>query len=65
MKQLIFCALLMSAVLMSCGESNGSDQSVNDTATLVRDSSITANDSDVAHLDTIMGKRKSKMEEPK
>lgn len=63
MKQVLFSALLMSALLVSCGESNDSNQSVVDTATLVRDSSVTATDSNVANLDTITGKRREKIEE--
>jgi len=63
MKQVIFSALLMSALLVSCGESSDSNQPTVDTATLVKDSSITATDSNITNLDTTTGKRKEKIEE--
>jgi hypothetical protein len=47
MKQVIFSALLTSALLVSCGESSNSNQSTVDTATLVKDSSAILTDSSV------------------
>jgi uncharacterized protein YcfL len=65
MKQVIFSALLTSALLVSCGESSDSNQSTVDTATLVKDSSAIVIDSNISNLDTITGKRREKIEEPK